>query len=230
MEEIDTSFDVRTDARDKDPDTHSPTLLRYHRILWSKPLPTGDALDLVERGSYLYHGDLVFSSDSVMQTFLRWGLMKSITAQLSAEENEKFFRLGYTIGAMMIFPAYKVDNKPTINSARGFNRLISDRFDLTLECIRRYYVGETSPLGETLARYGDFFELFCDFRGYVDFFLLQDLVTADYERVEFFMPFDDFNPPAVPKHVDTYREFRRRSIDFIRARNRRIEQATGGTR
>ena len=28
------------------------------------------------------------------------------------------------------------------------------------------------------------------------------------------------------KSVDTYREFRRRSIDFIKARNQRIEQAS----
>jgi hypothetical protein len=28
---------------------------------------------------------------------------------------------------------------------RGFNRLISDRFDLTLECIRRFYLGPIEP-------------------------------------------------------------------------------------
>ena len=38
---IDTSFDVRTDSRGKDPDTWSPTLCRYHQLLWSKPLPSG---------------------------------------------------------------------------------------------------------------------------------------------------------------------------------------------
>jgi hypothetical protein len=37
------------------------------------------------------------------------------------------------------------------------------------------------------------------------------------------MEFDDFESPAVPKDVDTYREFRRRSIDFIRARGQRID-------
>ena len=29
-----------------------------------------------------------------------------------------------------------------------------------------------------------FFELFADFRGYVDFFLLQDCVSKDYEEVK----------------------------------------------
>jgi hypothetical protein len=78
----------------------------------------------------------------------------------------------------------------------------------------------------TLARYADFFELFNDFHGYVEFYLLQDLVTDDYQSVKFFMPFENFDPPAVPQDVDTYEEFRRRSIDFIKARNQRISQAT----
>jgi hypothetical protein len=34
-------------------------------------------------------------------------------------------------------------------------------------------------------RYRDFFALFESFRGYVDFFLLQDLVTDDYSGVTF---------------------------------------------
>ena len=41
---IDTSFDFRTDASGKDPDAYSPTLRQYHRLLWSKPLPSGAAL------------------------------------------------------------------------------------------------------------------------------------------------------------------------------------------
>jgi len=43
--------------------------------------------------------------------------------------------------------------------------------------------------------------------------------------VKFFLPFDDFKTAAVPKDVDTYREFRRRSIDFVIARNHRIDRA-----
>ncbi len=38
------------------------------------------------------------------------------------------------------------------------------------------------------------------------------------------MPFDDFGPPAVPADIGTYKEYRRRSIDFIDARNHRIKQ------
>ncbi len=52
---------------------------------------------------------------------------------------------------------------------------------------------QDSPLAPTLSRYADFFALFGDFRGYVSFFLLDDLVTDD-GSVKFFMPFDDFRP------------------------------------
>jgi hypothetical protein len=125
---------------------------------------------------------------------------------------------------MMVFPGIRVNGKQTINVARGFNRKIADRFDLTLECIRRHYQGQPSPLGGTLARYRDFFALFESFKGYVEFFLLQDLVTNDCSAVTYSMPFDDFKTPSVPKDFDTYVEYRRRSMEFVAARNRRIER------
>jgi hypothetical protein len=53
---------------------------------------------------------------------------------------------------------------------------------------------------------------------------LQDLVSIDYEAVRFFMPFNDFNPPAIPRDLDTYLAFRRSSIEFTEARNQRIDQ------
>jgi hypothetical protein len=43
-----------------------------------------------------------------------------------------------------------------MNQARGVSKMIDDRFDLTLECIRRYYKNESSPLFETIKRYSDF--------------------------------------------------------------------------
>lgn len=123
----------------------------------------------------------------------------------------------------MLFPGNVVGGKQTINGARGFHRRIADRMDLTLECIRRQYLGEASPLASTLARYADFFGLFEDFRGYVDFFLLNDLVDDDYSTIRFFIPFDNFKTPAAPRNVDTYWEYRRLSIDFVEGRNRRID-------
>lgn len=88
--------------------------------------------------------------------------------------------------------AQRVDGKMTINAARGCHPRIKDRFDLTVECIRRQYLGEPSPLSDTLVRYADFFGLFEDFARYVGFFHLQDLVNEDASTIKFFMPFADF--------------------------------------
>lgn len=225
---IDIAFDVRTDANGKDPDAHSPTLRRYHQLLWSKPMPSGAMFDLdtVTPGHYLHHrsnlGEFSLASDSVLATFTRWLSTRHIIQQFPEDENEAFRSIGYTIGGMMVFPGNRIDGRMTINGARGFTRTIADRMDLTLEFIRRHYLGAPSPLSATLQRYSTFFALFGDFRGYVEFFLLQDLVTANGEAVRFFMPFDDFRTASVPGDVDTYREFRYRSIAFTRARNERI--------
>jgi hypothetical protein len=227
---IDTTFDFRTDTPPgNDPDSHSPTLRRYHQLLWSRPLPSGVLfeLDATTPGCYLLHrsplGQFELSSDAVMASYTRHVAMAPIIAQFSEEEHAAFNTLGYTIGGMMVFRSNRVDRKMTINGARGFLPRIADRMDLTLESIRRRYRDEPSPLAATLARYANFFALFDDFEGYVDFFLLQDLVTTDGAKVRFFMPFDDFNPPAKPRDAETYREFRRLSIEFIEARNRRID-------
>jgi len=227
---IDTSFDVRTDAGAKDADTFSPTLCRYHRLLWSKPMPGGIRFELSAPTTppfYLQHrsdvGEFWLSSDSVIATFTGYNTPKPIVGQLSDAENEAFIAIAYTIGGFLLWPANRVDGKQTINGARGFRRNIADRLDLTLDCIRRHYRGEESPLGAVLARYGDFFPLFEDFRGYVDFWLLQDLVDDNYSAVRYFMPFDEFKPPAKPQDIDVYREYRRLSIEFVQARNRRID-------
>jgi hypothetical protein len=181
----------------------------------------------------LYHqsslGEFKLSSDSIIPTFTRWVRMQPIITQIPKEENEAFLALAYTIGGMMIWPCNPVDGEYTINVERGFNQRIADRMDLTLECIRRHYAGQSSPLGAALERYAEFFALFGDFRGFVDHFLFQDLTTPDYSAVVFFMPFDDFNPPAVPPDLATYLEYRKRTIDFIEARNLRISEAVNLT-
>ena len=117
---IDTAFDFRTDAGAGDPDTHSPTLRRYHRLLWSKPLPSGAAFDLDDAtpGVYLHHrsevGEFFLASDSVIPTFTRWAAMQPIVTQLPEADNEAFRTLGYTIGGMLVFPGNRVDGKQTL--------------------------------------------------------------------------------------------------------------------
>jgi hypothetical protein len=226
---IDTTFDFRSDTPPgKDPDVFSPMLCRYHQLLWSKPLPSGVVFELDVTGPpfYLYHrsgvGEFCLSSDAVIPTFWREKRLSDIINQIPVEEREAFVGIGYTIGGMMVFPAIRVDGKMTINAQRGCHPRIKDRFDLTVECIRRHYRGEDSPLSATLARYAGFFRLFGDFRGYVAFFLLQDLVTEDCSAVRFFLPFEDFNTSPLPGSMDTYLAHRQLAVDFIEARNRRI--------
>lgn len=227
---IDTSFDFRADSFGKDPDAHSATLRRYHKLLWSKSLPNGKMFELTisKVGAYLYHssslGTFSLTSDSVIPSFTRWKRLQHIIMQFPEEENEAFRTIGYSIGGMMIFPSNVIDCLQTINGARGFTRQISDRFDLTLECIRRHYEGHESPLALTLARYGFFFDLFENFDGYVDFFLLRDLIEPNGRDIKFFTPFDDFATPAVPRNAAEYSDYRQRSMEFVCARNRRIDR------
>jgi hypothetical protein len=79
---------------------------------------------------------------------------------------EQFDTVTYQMGGLMLFPGRQMDGKPSINQESGFNSQIADRLDLTAECIRLHYLGETSPMAEALIRYGDFFALFQDFNGY----------------------------------------------------------------
>jgi hypothetical protein len=227
---INVTFDFRSDTPlGRDPDALSPTLRRYHKLLWSKPLPSGAVflLDDTRRGAYLHHvsglGEFFLASDAVVPSFSRELRLVDIVKQIPREELDAFVRIGYTIGGMMLFPGNRVGRKMTINGARGFHPKIKDRFDLTVECIRRHYVDDPSPLSDTLARYEDFFGLFGDFRGYVDFFLLQDMVTKDYSAVRFFMPFEGFTASPLPRNVGAYNAYRQLAIEFIEARNRRID-------
>lgn len=228
---IDVSFDFRIDTPEGgDPDIRSPTLRRYHRHLWSKVLPDGAPFELVMSTpqAYLHHrsakGEFVLSSDSVIPTFTRAARIAHITQRIPADERAEFNRRAYTIGAMMVFPANRVGGKMTINGARGCHPRIKDRFDLTVECIQRHYLGADSPLVDVVARYTAFFSLFRDFRGYVDFFHLQDLVTADYSAVRHFLPFDGFHPWPLPDSDDAYRVYKRNAEAFIAKRNSRIAQ------
>lgn len=224
---INTSYDFRIDAHGRDPDTHSQTLRQYHKFLWSKRLPGGTQFELddVTPRAYLHHksdlGEFFLSSDSIIPTFTRWEKLNHIIRQFPEVENEAFRAMSYTMGGMMIFPSNRVGGKRTINGARGLHLRISDRMDLTLECIRRYYLNQSSPLSATLELYTDFFALFENFEGYVDFFLLNDLVE-NQGNVKFFLPFDNFSPPSTPQDIPTYNEYCRRSVDFIVARNHRI--------
>jgi hypothetical protein len=149
-------------------------------------------------------GEFVLSSDAFIPAYTWYGVPKTVIEQFSAAEHDPFNAIGYTIGGLILWPANRIDQKWTINQARGCLRSsIGDLMDLTLESIRRHCQAASSPLTDVLARYREFFAAFEDFRGYVDFWLLQDMVSDDCSVVRFFTPFDDFNSPAIPQDLDS---------------------------
>ena len=64
--------------------------------------------------------------------------------------------------------------------------------------------------------------LYDNFKGYVDFFLLQDLVSSDYSSIKYLIPFKDFDTPALPCNVEEYVTYKHNMIEFITNRNNRI--------
>jgi hypothetical protein len=226
---IDTTFDVRRDAGGQDPDSHSRTLRRYHQLLWSKPLPSGAMFTL---DAALHHrselGEFWLSSDAIVHTYSRWTQPRrlvDVIGQVPSEQIGAFYDRACTFGAYTVFPGQvRVDGRwrLSINQARGIHPRIRDRFDLTLECIRRHYAGEASPLANTLATHRSFFALFDDFSGYVNHFLLNDLVT-ERGAVRLYTDIHDFIGDPLPVGIlSEYRQYMRRSTDFVKARNERI--------
>jgi hypothetical protein len=229
--QVDTNFKMYSDCK-KDPDTFSPTLRDYHLYLWSKPLPCGENFTLTSKETppyYLYHksalGEFCLSSDNIIPTYSRRASkpIADIVSAFPKTEIDDFYDLACTIGGYVVFPANKIDGKQTINQIRGtLRRQIDDRFDLTLECIRRWYNGEESPLSIHIDRYSDFFRLFDSFRGYVSFFLLEDLVCAD-DTIRFWLPFENFDTTKpLPSTKSEYCEYMKKVTEFVKARNSRI--------
>jgi len=224
---IDTNFNFYSDAKGDDPDSTSPTLRKYHKILWSKPLPNGKIFDLRDdkKGVYLYHrselGEFFLGSDAITHSYKNHKRKSWLIKQIPKEVDE-LFNAGSTIGAYIIFPNNKINGNLTINQARGVNSLIDDRFDLTLECIRLFYLRQKSPLYDTLLKYKNFFDLFDNFIGYIQFFLLEDMLNEN-KKIKFFLPFDNFKTRPTFSNVDDYLLYKKRVIEFIQSRNKRIE-------
>lgn len=231
---IDVTFDFKSEAQGRDADDLSPTLRKYHAALWSKPLKSGAVLafDASRPRSEGYLSNLapdgptmVFGSDAITHSYTSWTKPAALVIAkdaLNESQRKRYLNTPYTIGSAMIWPIRSA-NKPTINQARGTRQLIDDRIDLTLECIRRHYLERTdSPLSDVLEAYGDFFQLFDGFAEFIDFFLLNDLVTDDYGEVRHFLPPNDFSRRGCPQSVEEYVTYRENVLEFIGKRQQRI--------
>lgn len=234
------------DANGRDPDGYSATLLRYHQVLWSnRPLPGLDGVEALrlqrdgtglvdtalDRPFFALQERLFISSDSTIPTWWGWRQTAALRSDpaLQARIDSSYWPL-YAMGGMIMFPGHQVGGRWTINQAKGCNTAtIGDRLDLTLECIRLHYAEVQdkvrNPLGPTLLLYRDFFDLFADFDGYVDFWLLQDLVEDG--QILFFMDgergeYDFQTRYALPRTADEYIAYLERVEDFVLRRNMRM--------
>ncbi|MCQ2246647.1 MAG: hypothetical protein MJZ69_07670 [Bacteroidaceae bacterium] len=209
-----------------DPDSKSATMRAFHKVLWSKQLPNGEFMELEDGKSrfYLRWRDMYFGSDSITASF-RYYRNKPFLDDLSkAIPNykgfvEDYLHLLYTIGGEMIFPQFSMG----INQSRGCNMRICDRWDLTLECIKRYYEGVESPLTKALEKNKEFFALFVNFNGFVEFFLLQDCIDNN-GNVIMWLNTELFVSNPIPKDYESYLAFILKEMEFVDKRNKRIER------
>ena len=240
---IDTTFDFTTDSYKywegfwerksglgeggSDPDSSSRMLQEYHRILWSRQLPNGKKMEL-KAGSgsnYLTWNNFRFGSDSIITSFryLSYSYMiEQVKTRVGDYKTfyEDFIHKSYTIGGMIIFPKHR----NSMNQVRGTTKVIADRWDLTLECIRRYYEGIDNPLTDVITSDVAFYDLFVDFRGYVDYFLLQDCVTEDYSEVNIWEGNSSFTRNGLPDTIDGYITYIDNEMRFLHNRNNRIKE------
>jgi hypothetical protein len=231
---IDTDRDMRADAGGRDMDIHSPTLRTYHQFLWSRPLPNGTVLKLDASRSrardYLVTQDgLVLSSDSLINSMTAWPRMKKALADVPEKEQEAFRQRASSVAATGLWPKRRGPAGQSINQARGLNRQIADRLDLTIECVRRHYAEDESPLTPVLEDAAQFFDLWPDWRTWIRWWLLDDLVDAK-GRIHWFLPFTEFGrEQAWPSTSQGWRAYRDRCVEFIDRRAARMTSLSSTT-
>lgn len=213
---------------DTDPDIHSPTLRLYQQILYSRQTPSGQFLQL-EQGKNAQYDYLVcdgrrFASDNIINMFERYKMPwpRELEIENYNDRIKDYKQASYVLGGEIIFPKHQ----DSINQCRGINDKILDRFDLTLECIKRFYEGKPNPLNDVLSADKEFFDLFVDFPGYVNFFFLDDLISPDSGRVKLFLGDDNdvFMRSPMPQNKQEWDVLHERQMDFLQQRTNRIKQ------
>jgi hypothetical protein len=163
---IDPDLDFASYYRDGgDPDRDCERLYLWHRALWGRAVPGVGPFELeviYDRGygMRLHSADgaeFWLGSDGIIPTWSTPGWTNRFAPDLVTEiakDAGDFYRVASTIGGYIVFPRNRAGQTGwTINQSRGMRSSIADRFDLTLECIRRHYSdrGAAYPLGARLA-------------------------------------------------------------------------------
>ena len=259
MHEIDFNLDLRKfdliDGERKeliyqiDPDSQSIIQKQWHIELWNRNFCGKHLFQLKEselkddNPKEVFMDDLDskkrYSSDWMNSCYTHY---KEYQGKVNHEKFtepdniREFETLTHTMGNYIIFPRHV----NSINTERGrYNGRIKDRFDLTLECIRRFYKKEYSPLFDTLKKDSEFFEKFKDsngkmnFKKYVDFFFLQDLIE-DYDendedcidkKIKYFIPSENWEVgDNIPFKTESwFKEYLQNVINFITKRTERMK-------
>jgi len=225
---IDITCSMNKDTDETNLNGNSSTLNKYNVFLWSRTLngkqdfqlriSNSKSCDLVYEG---YPRTFKFICDSILPNYSKCEPMKHIVKNIEKKEADELSNLGRTVGGYILFPTGIKSGKPDINESRLSNPKIMGRFDLTLECIKRWYINKKSPLYDDIDRYRDFFELFNSFKAYVDYFLLRDMLDSNY-RVIFWTPFTKFKGSPLPKDEQEYKRYVEAANTFIFKRNQRI--------
>lgn len=204
-----------------DPDSNSKVLRDYHRALWSRDLPNGMHMNLSED---LTWNGMRFGSDSIIVSFRYKDQPLAEEIKKALPDYKKFFyeyiQKSNTIAGYTIFPKHS----GSMNQNRGTNHLIRDRWDLTLECIRRFYCNEQSPLSDTIEKDKEFYDLFVDFKGYIDYFFFNDCVSDDYRHVNIWIGDADFKESGLPKTTEEYFKYIEAEMSFLEKRRNRIQK------
>lgn len=196
--------------------------------------------------------NLRLGSDSIISIYWHWNSMQDIIKEdnnwlrktfkdfnisETDKEERKFnnnwsdlkkFVWGYlqkanTIGGFVVFPKHL----NSINGRRGMSAKICDRFDLTLECIRRFYnePKRDNPLIDALTADHKFFQIFGSFEKYIDFFCLNSWVKDGVLSLIDNEPLDnwDFNNDKSLPTKSNWQTFYKNIMDRLKDRNTDIQ-------
>ena len=151
-----------------------------------------------------------------------------------------YLQYANTIGGFMLFPRHDC----SINQARGMSDRIQDRFDLTLECIRRMYENgfftNTNPLFDISKEDKEFFEMFGSFENYAKFFCLNESWVEKGKVLNLLYDDEnkdktgrnvktldewDFSQEPLPRDSDEWWEFYENIMDRLKERNDLIKMS-----
>lgn len=151
-----------------------------------------------------------------------------------------YLQYANTIGGFMLFPRHDC----SINQARGMSDRIQDRFDLTLECIRRMYENgfftNTNPLFGISKEDKEFFEMFGSFENYAKFFCLNESWVEKGKVLNLLYDDEnkdksgrnvktldewDFSQEPLPRDSDEWWTFYRNIMDRLKERNDLIKMS-----